>query len=62
MQGKNGNRFALDVDGNVHRFAPTNNGSWHWNGSTGQVSPRLNLTSKQVKNDIVKKFNLPRKG
>lgn len=45
-QGSNGNRFALDSNGNVHRFAPTNDGSWHWNGSTGQSSPRPNLTSR----------------
>ncbi|MFP1764035.1 RHS repeat-associated core domain-containing protein, partial [Lonsdalea quercina] len=62
VQGKNGNRFALDSEGNVHRFAPTNDGTWHWNGSTGQSTPRPNLTSKQVGNDIIKKFNLPRKG
>lgn len=62
IQGKNGSRFSLDSDGNVHRFAPTNDGSWHWNGSTGQEAPRPNLTSQQVGKDVIKLFQLPRKG
>jgi len=60
--GKNGNRYALDSDGSLHRFADSNDGSWHWNGSTGQSSPRPNLTSKQAGNDILNKFGLPKKG
>lgn len=27
-------RYALDENGNVHQFTNTNDGSWHWSGST----------------------------
>jgi len=34
-------RYALDEKGNVHQFTNTNDGSWHWSGSTGDASVPL---------------------
>ncbi|EZI31190.1 hemolysin/hemagglutinin-like protein HecA precursor [Pantoea agglomerans] len=31
-------RYVLDENGNVHPFTNTNDGSWHWSGSTGDAS------------------------
>lgn len=43
-----------------HRFFNDGNGTWHWSGSTNQG---LNsLTLQQVPTDIIRLFNLPRKG
>jgi RHS repeat-associated protein len=30
----NGSRYAKDADGDIHRFSDTNNGTFHWSGST----------------------------
>ena len=56
-----GVRFAYDEStGTLHRFADSNDGSWHWNGSTNQGNN--SLKSSQVPIDIIRKFNLPKKG
>lgn len=40
--------YVLDEQRNVHQFTNTNDGSWHWSGSTGDASVPLK------KNDILK--------
>ncbi|HGJ5900040.1 hypothetical protein [Arsenophonus apicola] len=52
-------RYAIDKDGNVHQFTNTNDGSWHWSGSTGDKSVPLNKS--QVPNSVRKEFGLPGK-
>ena len=56
-----GVRFTYDKEsGILHRFFEDGNGIWHWSGSTGQG--KNSLTSAQVPIDIIRLFNLPRKG
>ncbi len=53
-------RYAKDEHGAVHQFTNTNDGSWHWSGSTSDHSAPLNTST--IPNDIRKKLDLPRKG
>lgn len=52
-------RYAIDADGNVHQFTNTNNGSWHWSGSTGDKT--VPLKKSEVPNSVRKAFGLPGK-
>lgn len=45
---------------NLHRFFYDGNGCWHWSGSTNQGANSLTL--QQVPIDIIRLFDLPRKG
>lgn len=36
-------RYALDSDGNVHRFSPDNTGGYHWSGSSADQRNKLEL-------------------
>jgi len=47
-------RFAVDSQGNVHRFVGTN-GEYHWNGSTADKNA---LTSDQIPTSIQKKLGV----
>nr|WP_301292294.1 hemagglutinin repeat-containing protein [Erwinia aphidicola] len=47
-------RFAVDSQGNVHRFEGTN-GQYHWNGSTGDKNA---LTSGQIPNAVQKQLGV----
>ena len=42
----NKHRYGIDSEGNIHRYSPSNNGVYHWSGSTGDKKNPLN------KNDI----------
>ncbi|WJY17240.1 VENN motif pre-toxin domain-containing protein [Pectobacteriaceae bacterium CE90] len=53
-------RYAKDADGNVHQFTNTNDGTWHWSGSTGDKSAPLNKNT--IPSDVKKQLDLPRKG
>ena len=48
-----GKRYTQDTNGNIHRFSPTNDGTWHWSGSTGDKSAPLKLDNG-VKPDLQK--------
>lgn len=52
-------RYAIDADGNVHQFTNTNDGSWHWSGSTGDKT--VPLKKSEVPNSVRKEFGLPGK-
>ncbi|MQL50030.1 hemolysin/hemagglutinin-like protein HecA precursor [Photorhabdus khanii] len=52
-------RYALDSNGNVHQFTNTNDGTWHWSGSTGDKSAAL--SKSDVPSDVKKKLGLPGK-
>ena len=52
-------RYAIDVNGNVHQFTNTNDGSWHWSGSTGDKT--VPLKKSEVPNSVKKEFGLPGK-
>lgn len=52
-------RYAIDADGNVHQFTNTNDGSWHWSGSTGDRT--VPLKKSEVPNSVRKEFGLPGK-
>ncbi|MFJ7500074.1 hemagglutinin repeat-containing protein [Serratia grimesii] len=52
-------RYALDGKGNVHQFTNTNDGSWHWSGSTGDAS--VPLKKSDIPNAVKKEFGLPGK-
>ena len=52
-------RYALDEKGNVHQFTNTNDGSWHWSGSTGDAS--VPLKKSDIPNAVKKEFGLPGK-
>ncbi|HFT5241860.1 TPA: hypothetical protein ACGTP8_002657 [Yersinia enterocolitica] len=45
-------RYALDEQGNVHQFTNTNDGSWHWSGSTGDAS--VPLRKSDIPNSVKK--------
>ncbi|MDI3414627.1 MULTISPECIES: hypothetical protein [Pantoea] len=47
-------RFAVDSQGNVHRFVGTN-GEYHWNGSTADKNA---LTSGQIPAAIQKQLGV----
>ena len=49
--GDNKTRYAVDSDGNVHRFNGSN-GTYHWNGSTGDKSSPLNINATSAKHNI----------
>lgn len=58
---QSGVRYSYyESTGTLHRFADSNDGTWHWNGSTNQGNN--SLRSDQVPIDIIRKFNLPKKG
>ena len=58
---KNHQRFAFGSDTNtLHRFFCDQDGVWHWSGSTNQGN--YSLTRQQVPSDIIRYFDLPRKG
>lgn len=52
-------RYTIDSAGNVHQFTNTNNGSWHWSGSTGDKT--IPLKKSEVPNSVRKEFGLPGK-
>ncbi len=60
VQGKKGQRFAKDAKGNTHRFSDSNNGTWHWSGSTGDK--RNILRKDDIPIEIRRSFNVPGKG
>ncbi|WP_421568833.1 hypothetical protein [Stenotrophomonas sp. PD6] len=49
-------RYAVDSQGNVHQFTDSNNGTWHWSGSTGDKSAPLDKAN--VPSDVRKAFNI----
>ncbi|MCT8343782.1 DUF637 domain-containing protein [Photorhabdus kleinii] len=52
-------RYSVDPEKNVHRFSYSNDGTWHWSGSTGdQKNP---LDRQEIPNDVKKNFGLPGK-
>jgi filamentous hemagglutinin len=51
--------YSLDEQGNVHQFTNTNDGSWHWSGSTGDAS--VPLKKSDIPNSVKKEFGLPGK-
>ena len=53
-------RYAKDAEGNVHQFTNTNDGTWHWSGSTGDKSAPLNKNT--IPSDVKKQLDLPKKG
>lgn len=52
--------YAKDAEGNVHQFTNTNDGTWHWSGSTGDKSAPLNKNT--IPSDVKKQLDLPKKG
>ncbi|MPW54569.1 DUF637 domain-containing protein, partial [Moraxella catarrhalis] len=52
-------RYSIDSDGNIHQFANSNDGTWHWAGRTGKdqaVDQRLK--GNNIPQDVIKHFNL----
>ena len=47
----------MDEKGEVHQF--TNNGTWHWSGSTGDAS--VPIKKSDIPNAVKKQFGLPGK-
>ncbi|EJM04483.1 hemagluttinin repeat protein, partial [Pseudomonas sp. GM102] len=47
-------RYAKDESGNVHQFTNSNDGTWHWAGSTGDARVPLNKANipQSVKNAL----------
>ncbi len=48
-------RYSVDSEKNVHRFSYSNNGTWHWSGSTGdQKNPldRQEISNRDVPEDF----------
>lgn len=52
-------RYAIDKSGNVHQFTNTNDGTWHWSGSTGDKT--VPLKKNDIPNSVKKEFGLPGK-
>nr|WP_244986361.1 VENN motif pre-toxin domain-containing protein [Rosenbergiella epipactidis] len=52
-------RYSIDSEGNVHQFTNTNDGTWHWSGSTGDKT--VPLKKSDVPNSVKKEFGLPGK-
>lgn len=48
-------RFAVDSNGNVHRFENTN-GEYHWNGSSGDA--KHPLIGKQIPSNVQKQLGV----
>ncbi|WP_319802380.1 VENN motif pre-toxin domain-containing protein [Candidatus Symbiopectobacterium sp. NZEC151] len=57
--GSGKKRYSLDSEGNVHQFTNTNDGSWHWSGSTGDKS--VAIPKSDIPSDIKKQLGLPGK-
>ncbi len=49
-------RYSIDTDGNVHQFTNTNDGTWHWSGSTGDKT--VPLKKSDIPNSVKKEFGL----
>jgi len=49
-------RYAIDPQGNVHQFTNSNDGTWHWSGSTGDKT--VPLDKNYVPSDVRKAFNI----
>ena len=60
LPGKEGQRFAKDAEGNIHRFSDSNDRTWHWSGSTGDK--RNILRKDDVPIELRRLFNFPGKG
>ena len=60
IPGRRNDRYALDANGQVHRFYSDHGGVYHWSGSTGQGAN--SLSGRDVPNEIEDVFNLPKKG
>ncbi|MEB6380841.1 hypothetical protein MXM41_18185 [Leclercia adecarboxylata] len=41
-------RYSIDSEGNVHQFTNTNDGTWHWSGSTGDKTVPLKKMIFQI--------------
>ncbi|WP_249022776.1 MULTISPECIES: hemolysin/hemagglutinin-like protein HecA precursor [Kluyvera] len=52
-------RYAIDSEGNIHQFTNTNDGTWHWSGSTGDAS--VPIRKSDIPNSVRKEFGLPGK-
>lgn len=52
-------RYSIDSEGNVHQFTNTNDGTWHWSGSTGDKT--VPLKKNDIPNSVKKEFGLPGK-
>ena len=52
-------RYSIDNEGNVHQFTNTNDGTWHWSGSTGDKT--VPLKKSDIPNSVKKEFGLPGK-
>lgn len=52
-------RYAIDAEGNVHQFTNTNDGTWHWSGSTGDKT--VPIKKSDIPNSVKKEFGLPGK-
>jgi filamentous hemagglutinin len=52
-------RYSIDAEGNVHQFTNTNDGTWHWSGSTGDKS--VPIKKSDIPNSVKKEFGLPGK-
>ncbi len=52
-------RYSIDSEGNVHQFTNTNDGTWHWSGSTGDKT--VPLKKSDIPNSVKKEFGLPGK-
>nr|WP_228739187.1 hemagglutinin repeat-containing protein [Xanthomonas euvesicatoria] len=53
-------RYSIDEYGNVHQFTNTNDGSWHWSGSTGDKSAPLDKS--RIPSEVKKALGIPGKG
>lgn len=52
-------RYAIDSSGDVHQFTNTNDGTWHWSGSTGDKT--VPMKKSDIPNSVKKEFGLPGK-
>lgn len=52
-------RYSIDAEGNVHQFTNTNDGTWHWSGSTGDKT--VPIKKSDIPNSVKKEFGLPGK-
>ncbi|MDR5671280.1 hypothetical protein KPA97_68790, partial [Burkholderia cenocepacia] len=44
VPGDGDDRYAIDSNGNIHRFTEDRNGIFHWTGSTGDAQAKLNVS------------------
>ncbi|MPW63159.1 polymorphic toxin-type HINT domain-containing protein [Moraxella catarrhalis] len=50
-------RYSIDSDGNIHQFANSNDGTWHWAGRTGKDQPESQrLNSSNIPNNFFGKL------